>query len=69
MFLPQEIIRKKRDKNSLSPEEIDFFIDAFAHGQLPDYQMAALAMALSSVSVMANALLLRRWRGSSSATH
>lgn len=31
--------------------------------------VAGAAMALSSVSVMANALLLRRWRGSSSATH
>jgi len=30
--------------------------------------VAGAAMALSSVSVMANALLLRRWRGSSSAT-
>ena len=31
--------------------------------------VAGAAMALSSVSVMANALLLRRWRGSSTATH
>ncbi|MFZ9424543.1 MAG: copper-translocating P-type ATPase, partial [Limnohabitans sp.] len=31
--------------------------------------VAGAAMALSSVSVMANALLLRRWRGASSATH
>ncbi|MEY4064926.1 MAG: hypothetical protein RIR26_1134, partial [Pseudomonadota bacterium] len=61
MFLPQEIIRKKRDKNSLSPEEIDFFIDAFAHGQLPDYQMAALAMAivLNGMSPEETAHLLR----------
>ena len=46
MFLPQEIIRKKRDKNILSSDEISFFIDAFATGQIPDYQMAALAMAI-----------------------
>ena len=31
--------------------------------------VAGAAMALSSVSVMANALLLRRWRGSSTAAH
>jgi pyrimidine-nucleoside phosphorylase len=46
MFLPQEIIRKKRDKIPLSKEEIDFFVSSFAGGTIPDYQMAALAMAI-----------------------
>lgn len=61
MFLPQEIIRKKRDKISLTREEIDFFVDAFARGQLPDYQMAALAMAivLNGMSPEETAHLLR----------
>ena len=27
MFLPQEIIRHKRDGKALSPEEIKFFVD------------------------------------------
>jgi pyrimidine-nucleoside phosphorylase len=45
MFLPQEIIRKKRDKLELTQDEIYFLIHAFSTGQLPDYQMAAFAMA------------------------
>lgn len=46
MFLPQEIIRKKRDKIELSKEEINFLIQSFATGVVPDYQMAAFAMAV-----------------------
>ncbi|MBM3382363.1 MAG: thymidine phosphorylase [Betaproteobacteria bacterium] len=46
MFLPQEIIRKKRDKQTLTREEIHFFVQSFATGVIPDYQMAALAMAV-----------------------
>ena len=46
MFLPQEIIRKKRDKIVLTKEEIHYFVQSFATGTIPDYQMAALAMAI-----------------------
>ena len=46
MLIPQEIIRKKRDKLVLSKEEIHSFIHMYAVGQIPDYQMAALAMAI-----------------------
>lgn len=46
MILPQEIIRKKRDKAALSKDEIHSFIQSYASGQIPDYQMAALAMAI-----------------------
>lgn len=46
MFLPQEIIRKKRDRLALSKDDIRQFISAFATGNIPDYQMAALAMAI-----------------------
>jgi pyrimidine-nucleoside phosphorylase len=45
-MLPQWIIEKKRDGRALSDEEIRFFIGAYARGELPDYQMAALAMAI-----------------------
>jgi pyrimidine-nucleoside phosphorylase len=41
-----DIIVKKRDGAELSPEEIDFFIQGFTQGQIPDYQAAAWAMAL-----------------------
>jgi pyrimidine-nucleoside phosphorylase len=46
MYLPQEIIRKKRDKIELSREEIQFLIQSYASGTVPDYQMAAFAMAV-----------------------
>lgn len=45
-MLPQWIIEKKRDGKPLTDEEIRFFIGAYARGELPDYQMAALAMAI-----------------------
>jgi pyrimidine-nucleoside phosphorylase len=41
-----DIIIKKRDKQELTSEEIKFFVDSFACGDLPDYQVAAWAMAV-----------------------
>ena len=41
-----EIIIKKRDKYELSKEEIEFFIEGYTHGEIPDYQASALAMAI-----------------------
>lgn len=43
---PQEIIRKKRDGELLSREEIDFFIDGVTSGEIADYQISALLMAI-----------------------
>jgi pyrimidine-nucleoside phosphorylase len=43
---PVDVIVKKRDGGELSPAEIDFFIQGFAKGQIPDYQAAAWAMAV-----------------------
>jgi pyrimidine-nucleoside phosphorylase len=43
---PALIIAKKRDGLALSREEIADFIQAFARNEVPDYQMAALAMAI-----------------------
>jgi len=43
---PYEIIMKKRNGESLSPEEIIFFIEKYTRGDIPDYQMAALMMAI-----------------------
>ena len=40
------IIIKKRDKQELTREEIDFFIERFTSGDLPDYQASAFAMAV-----------------------
>lgn len=46
MLIPQEIIRKKRDKLALTRDEIHSFIQLYATGKIPDYQMSALAMAI-----------------------
>jgi pyrimidine-nucleoside phosphorylase len=41
-----DIIIKKRDKQELSKEEINFFIQGIANNEIPDYQAAAWAMAV-----------------------
>jgi len=43
---PALIIAKKRDGLTLSREEIAEFVQAYARGEVPDYQMSALAMAI-----------------------
>ncbi len=45
-MLPQWIIEKKRNGEALSDEEVGLFIDGYVRGEIPDYQMAALAMAI-----------------------
>lgn len=44
MFLPQEIIRKKRDGQALSEAEIHFFINGVRDNTVSEGQIAALAM-------------------------
>ena len=41
-----DLIRTKRDGGKLSPDEIDWVIDAYTRGTVADYQMSALAMAI-----------------------
>ena len=41
-----DIIKKKRDGDELSMEEIDFFISGYTDGSIPDYQAAAWMMAI-----------------------
>ena len=41
-----DIILKKRSDKKLSKEEIDFFIDGYVSGDIPDYQVSALLMAI-----------------------
>ena len=45
-MLPQWIIEKKRDAKELDSKEIRDFIDGYTKGDIPDYQMSALAMAI-----------------------
>ena len=46
MFLPQEIIRKKRDGQALTGSEIQFFVQGITHNSVTEGQIAALAMAV-----------------------
>ncbi|HUO46645.1 MAG TPA: thymidine phosphorylase [Acidimicrobiia bacterium] len=41
-----EVIQKKRDRQVLTNEEIAWLITSYTSGAIPDYQMAALAMAV-----------------------
>lgn len=41
-----DIIQKKRDGIKLSREEIDFAIQGYTNGSIPDYQMSAFTMAI-----------------------
>ncbi|MBN2002314.1 MAG: thymidine phosphorylase [Anaerolineae bacterium] len=40
------LIEKKRDGNTLSTEELEFFVRDYVDGKIPDYQAAALLMAI-----------------------
>jgi pyrimidine-nucleoside phosphorylase len=44
-FSVYEIISKKRDGHELTRDEIEFFINAYVSGEIPDYQAAAFLMA------------------------
>ena len=46
MYLPQEIIRKKRDGEVLTADEINFFIQGVAKNTVSEGQIAAFAMAI-----------------------
>ncbi|MCR5461786.1 MAG: pyrimidine-nucleoside phosphorylase [bacterium] len=41
-----DIISKKRDNYKLSKEEIEFFINGYVKGEIPDYQVSSLLMAI-----------------------
>ncbi len=43
---PYEIIKKKRDGNILSKEELNFLINGYSQGKIPDYQFSAFLMAV-----------------------
>ena len=45
-MIPANIIAKKRDGGKLSTDEIQFMVQGYAKGEIPDYQMSALAMAI-----------------------
>jgi pyrimidine-nucleoside phosphorylase/thymidine phosphorylase len=40
-----DLITRKRDGEELTPEELDYLIQGYTSGEIPDYQMSALLMA------------------------
>ncbi len=46
LFIPSELIKKKREGEVHSPEEIEFLIQQFTDGNIPDYQMSSWLMAV-----------------------
>lgn len=46
MLIPQEIIRRKRNSETLSQQEIEYFVNGLTHGEFLDSQVSALAMAI-----------------------
>ena len=61
-FLPQELIRKKRDGNALTAEEIAFIVQGITTGSMADEQVGAFAMA---VFFRKGLVLIRHFRGQS----
>ena len=45
-YSPYQILQKKRDGIALSKAEIEWFVSSYTSGDIPDYQMAALLMAI-----------------------
>jgi pyrimidine-nucleoside phosphorylase len=41
-----DLIQRKRDGEELAPEEIEFLVDGYTSGDIPDYQMSSFLMAV-----------------------
>ena len=46
VFLPQEVIRRKRDRKELTGKELRTFVDGLTNGTVSEGQAAAFAMAV-----------------------
>lgn len=71
MFLPQELIRKKRDNEVLSSEEITQFVRGITTGEVVESQIAALGMAVyfNGLSMEENVNLTLAMRDSGRCMH
>lgn len=68
-FLPQEVIRRKRDGAALGAAEIDFFVRGITDGAIAESQVAAFAMAVFFQGMtMAERVALTRAMTASGAT-
>jgi pyrimidine-nucleoside phosphorylase len=59
-----DLIRQKRDGGEITPEQINFLINGYTHGDIPDYQISALLMAIvwrgmtpSEIAALTDAML------------
>ena len=59
-----DLIEKKRDGHALTKEEIQFIIEGYTKGDIPDYQMAAMLMTIyfngmskEEISILTNAMI------------
>jgi pyrimidine-nucleoside phosphorylase len=61
MFHVPQLLEKKREGGELTPEEIEFLVEGFTNGEIPDSQMSAFAMAVcfQDLSVSETAALTR----------
>src|SRR5262245_24817058 len=41
-----DLIQRKRDSEELAPEEIEYLVEGYTSGEIPDYQMSAFLMAV-----------------------
>ena len=41
-----DLIQRKRDGKELAPEEIEFLVEGYTSGDIPDYQMSSFLMAV-----------------------
>src|SRR5215471_19366651 len=41
-----DLIQRKRDGDELAPEEIEFLVNGYTQGEIPDYQMSSFLMAV-----------------------
>ena len=41
-----DLIQRKRGGEELSPEEIEFLVNGYTNGEIPDYQMSSFLMAV-----------------------
>jgi pyrimidine-nucleoside phosphorylase len=62
---PLDVIARKRDGQELSPVEIEYFIQEYTRGEIPDYQASAWLMAViwrgmtrAETAALTNAMLL-----------
>ncbi len=64
-----DIIEKKKNGLALSQEELDFFITNYVSGEIPDYQVSALLMAIvlkgmsDEETVNLTSSMLKSWKG------